>query len=45
MVKSWEEHKAEMKKDDAAENRKVLVFCSAVFGLLVFALAIPALLK
>lgn len=44
MIKSWEEQKAEMKKDDAAENRKVLVFCGAVFGLLAFAIALPALL-
>lgn len=39
MFKSWEAHKAEMKREDKAENRKVLFLCLGIFCFLLLTIA------
>ena len=40
MVKSWEAHKAEMKKDEAHENRNVILFCVGIVCFVLVAIAL-----
>ncbi|WP_281956505.1 hypothetical protein [Alteromonas australica] len=43
MIKSWEEHKAEMRKEEANENRNILLFCGALFLTIALVIGVSAL--
>ena len=43
MIKSWEELKAEMRKEEANENRNILLFCGALFLTIALVIGVSAL--